>query len=72
VSLTELALVACAPLAGAPWWFPLAMLPTILLRANQYLLGFHRGDILRARRLGMGIHRVTVVALVAVNLFGGS
>ncbi|MGH3757024.1 UbiA family prenyltransferase [Actinophytocola sp.] len=71
VSLVELLLIAGAPLAGAPWWFPLAMLPTILLRANQYALCFRRRDILRARRLGIWIHRVTVVALLAVNLVGG-
>jgi 1,4-dihydroxy-2-naphthoate octaprenyltransferase len=68
VSLAELALIVCAPLAGAPWWFPLALLPTVLLRVNQYLLGFRRRDLRRARSLGMGIHRVTVVALVVVNL----
>lgn len=71
VSLAELALILAAPFAGGPWWFPLALLPTILLRANQYLLGFRRRDILRARRLGIGIHRVTVVTLVLVNLLGG-
>lgn len=70
VSLVEVALILGAPAAGAPWWFPLAMLPTMLLRANQYALGFRRRDILRARRLGIGIHRVTVVALLAVNLLG--
>lgn len=72
VSLVEFALILGAPLAGAPWWFPLAMLPTMVLRANQYALGFRRRDILRARRLGIGIHRVTVVCLLAVNLVGGS
>lgn len=72
VSLAEFALILAAPLAGAPWWFPLAMLPTMALRANQYALGFRRRDILRARRLGIGIHRVTVVCLLAVNLLGGS
>ncbi|HEX6354426.1 UbiA family prenyltransferase [Actinophytocola sp.] len=71
VSLAELALILCAPLAGAPGWFPLVMLPTILLRANQYRLGFRRLDILRARRLGGWVHRVTVLTLVTVNLLGG-
>lgn len=71
VSLAEFALILAAPFAGGPWWFPLALLPTILLRANQYLLGFRRRDILRARRLGIGIHRVTLVTLVLVNLLGG-
>jgi 4-hydroxybenzoate polyprenyltransferase len=70
VSLAELALIVTAPLAGGPWWFPLALLPTILLRANQFLLGFRRRDIMRARKLGIGIHRVTVLTLVIVNLVG--
>jgi 1,4-dihydroxy-2-naphthoate octaprenyltransferase len=70
VSLAELALIVCAPFVGGPWWFPLAMLPTILLRANQFLLGFRRRDIMRARKLGIGIHRVTVLTLVIVNVVG--
>lgn len=70
VSLVEFALILGAPAVGAPWWFPLALLPTMALRANQYALGFRRRDILRARRLGIGIHRVTVVTLLAVNLLG--
>lgn len=72
VSLVEFVLILGAPSVGAPWWFPLALLPTMLLRVNQYALGFHRRDILRARRLGIGIHRVTVVCLLAVNLLGGT
>lgn len=72
VSVAETALVLCAPFVGGPWWFPLALLPTILLRANQYRLGFGRHEILRARRLGIVIHRVTVLTLVVVNLVGGA
>jgi 1,4-dihydroxy-2-naphthoate octaprenyltransferase len=72
VSLVEFVVILSAPSAGAPWWFPLALLPTMLLRANQYALGFRRRDLLRARRLGIGIHRVTVVCLLVVNLLGGS
>ncbi|MBW4718444.1 UbiA family prenyltransferase [Saccharothrix obliqua] len=68
VSAVEIALVLAAPLAGAPWWFPLALLPTAASRLNQLRVGFHRGDVLRARKLGIHTHRITVVALVVVNL----
>lgn len=69
VSLAETALIVGAAVAGAaPWWFPFAMLPTMVLRVGQYHVGFGRGDILRARKLGMWTHRVTVVLLVVVNL----
>jgi 1,4-dihydroxy-2-naphthoate polyprenyltransferase len=72
VSLAEtLIIVGSAALGVAPWWFPLAMLPTIVLRAVQYDTGFRRGDILRARWLGIRVHRVTVALLVAVNLVAG-
>ena len=61
VSACELLLVLALPLVGGPWWFPLALLPTILLRARQLRVGFGEGDILRARRIGIDVHRVTVV-----------
>ncbi|XVS60508.1 UbiA family prenyltransferase [Actinosynnema sp. CA-299493] len=68
VSACELLLILALPLVGGPWWFPLALLPTILLRARQLRVGFGAGDVLRARRIGIHAHRVTVVALVVVNL----
>ncbi|WP_158841452.1 UbiA family prenyltransferase [Saccharothrix deserti] len=68
VSGCELLLILALPLVGGPWWFPLALLPTILLRFKQLRVGFGEGDILRARRIGIDVHRVTVVALVVVNL----
>ncbi|HWE88238.1 MAG TPA: UbiA family prenyltransferase [Pseudonocardiaceae bacterium] len=69
VSTMELLAIVGAPVAGiAPWWFPLAMAPTIVLRAVQYDLGFRRHDILRARKLGFWVHRVTVALLILVNL----
>jgi 1,4-dihydroxy-2-naphthoate octaprenyltransferase len=72
VSLTEtLIIVGSAAIGVAPWWFPLAMLPTVALRATQYYTGFRQGDILRARTLGIRAHRVTVLLLVAVNLVAG-
>ncbi|WP_433259853.1 UbiA family prenyltransferase [Actinosynnema sp. CS-041913] len=68
VSAVELALIGTAPFLGAPWWFPLALLPTAASRLNQLRVGFGRGDILRARKLGIITHRITVAALVVVNL----
>lgn len=69
LSAAEITLILGAAATGvAPWWFPVALLPTILLRLRQYDIGFRRHDIMRARRLGIRIHRCTVVLLVAVNL----
>ncbi|MGH3902582.1 MAG: UbiA family prenyltransferase [Pseudonocardiaceae bacterium] len=69
VSAVEIGLILGAPVVGvAPWWFPVAMLPTIALRALQYDIGFRRRDIMRARKLGIWIHRTTVVLLVGINL----
>jgi 4-hydroxybenzoate polyprenyltransferase len=68
VTAVEAALIVCGPWLGTVWWFPVALLPTLLLRAWQLHLAFGQGDILRARLLGIRIHRVTVVALVVVNL----
>lgn len=72
VSLTEtLIIVGAAALGVAPWWFPLAMVPTIALRAIQYDTGFRGGDILRARKWGIRAHRMTVALLIVVNLVAG-
>lgn len=69
LSGAEIVLILGAAAVGvAPWWFPIALLPTIVLRALQYDIGFRRNDIMRARRLGVRIHRTTVVLLVGVNL----
>lgn len=69
VSLSETLIIVGSALAGlAPWWFPLVMLPTIALRAIQLDTGLRRGDILRARKLGVRTHRTTVVLLIVVNM----
>ncbi|MFE6616385.1 UbiA family prenyltransferase [Amycolatopsis sp. NPDC057786] len=68
VSAVEFALIFAVPALGGPWWFPLALLPTLVSRIRQLWLGFVRGDIMRARRLGIHIHRITVLSLVVVNL----
>ncbi|HEX2301797.1 MAG TPA: UbiA family prenyltransferase [Pseudonocardiaceae bacterium] len=78
LSAAEIALILGSAATGvAPWWFPVAMAPTIAARIWQYHIGFGwgirpkgiiSGDIMRARRLGIRIHRVTVALLVGVNL----
>ncbi|MFC3453809.1 UbiA family prenyltransferase [Amycolatopsis speibonae] len=68
VSAAEFALILGVPALGGPWWFPLALLPTIVSRARQVWVGFGRGDILSARMLGIKIHRLTVLTLALVNL----
>ncbi|CAM02489.1 1,4-dihydroxy-2-naphthoate octaprenyltransferase [Saccharopolyspora erythraea NRRL 2338] len=65
-----IALVASAT-GIAPWWFAVLMLPAAALRARQFQLGFGKGDIMRARKLGFAVHRVTVVLLVVANLLAG-
>ncbi len=65
----ESALITGSTLAGiSPWWFPLVLAPVFLMRVAQLLIGFVQGDILRARRLAIHTHRVTVVLLIAAHL----
>jgi 1,4-dihydroxy-2-naphthoate octaprenyltransferase len=69
LSLAEFGIGAVASLTGvAPWWFVLLMLPTTVLRGRQYWIGFAEHDILRARRLGFQVHRVTTALLVTAGL----
>lgn len=70
LSVAEFAFGALGSLTGlAPWWFVLLMLPTTVLRAVQYRIGFSgEGDIMTARKLGFTVHRVSVVLLVLANL----
>ncbi|GGY88142.1 1,4-dihydroxy-2-naphthoate prenyltransferase [Streptomyces nitrosporeus] len=73
LSLAEFLTIAVACAVGvAPWWFVLLMLPASLLRMRQYLLGFRRGDIMRARRTGFAVHRLGVVLMVAGNLLAAA
>ncbi|GAA0272615.1 hypothetical protein GCM10009527_081310 [Actinomadura nitritigenes] len=68
----QLALIAGSAAAGAaPWWFPVAMLPLVGMRLAHLVIGF-RGDILRARRIAIHAHRVTVVLLVVADLTAGA
>jgi 1,4-dihydroxy-2-naphthoate octaprenyltransferase len=72
LSAAETALILAAPVLGvAPWWFPVAMLPVPVLRAVQYGTGMVAGQVLRARKLGIWIHRCAVLLLVAVDLVAG-
>ncbi|NDZ81081.1 UbiA family prenyltransferase [Streptomyces sp. SID10853] len=73
LSAAEFLLGAVASATGvAPWWFVLLMLPATVLRTRQYLTGFRRGDIMRARKLGFSVHRVSTVLLIAANLLAGA
>ncbi|PWW51492.1 UbiA family prenyltransferase [Actinokineospora spheciospongiae] len=73
LSLAEVALVVfAAGLGVGPWWFALALLPAVAVRVAQLRRGVGLGDVLRARKLGLLAHRVTVVSLIAVNLLGGA
>ncbi|NSC24372.1 1,4-dihydroxy-2-naphthoate prenyltransferase [Streptomyces albus subsp. chlorinus] len=62
----------------APWWFVALMLPVTALRARQYLTGFGGGggfgggDIMRARRQGFVVHRVSTVLLICAGLLHGA
>ncbi len=72
LSAAEFLIGAVASASGiAPWWFVFLMLPATVLRARQYFLGFRRDDIMRARKLGFVVHRVSVVLLIAANLLAG-
>lgn len=64
-------IIGAAVLRAAPWWFPLVLLPVMVLRSVQFGLGMVAGNILRARKLGVWIHRCAVVLLVAANLVAG-
>jgi 1,4-dihydroxy-2-naphthoate polyprenyltransferase len=69
LSISEIALIVfAAGLGAAPWWFPLAMLPSIVLRITQLRRGIGLGDLLGARLVGLHAHRTTVALLIAVNL----
>lgn len=65
-------LVAGAVVSGvAPWWFAAVLAPVAAMRLAHLVIGL-RGDILRARRIAIHAHRVTVVLLVVANLAAGA
>jgi 1,4-dihydroxy-2-naphthoate octaprenyltransferase len=69
LSAAEFLIGAVASVAGiAPWWFVLVMLPATALRARQYLIGFRGGDVMRARKAGFAVHRVSVLLLIVANV----
>lgn len=62
-------LIIVGPLTGAtPWWFPIVLTPVLAMRATHLVIGSALGDILRARRIAIRAHRVTVILLAAANL----
>ncbi|MDQ0994383.1 UbiA family prenyltransferase [Streptomyces sp. V3I7] len=73
LSLSEFLIGAVAAAAGvAPWWFVPLMLPVTVLRARQFLLGFRQHDVMRARKLGFAVHRLSTVLLIAAGLLAGT
>jgi hypothetical protein len=76
LSAAEFATGALASATGlAPWWFVLWMAPVTALRLRQYLTGFRpggEGDIMRARRRGFTVHRVTTALLIGANLLAAA
>lgn len=73
LSVSEPTLVLVVTVAGvAPWWLPVALLPTMVLRGRQLLVGLGHADVLSARRLGIHTHRTTAVALIVANLALGA
>lgn len=53
----------------APWWFAVALIPILAMRVSHLAIG-SAGDILRARRIAIHAHRLTVVLLAVANLAG--
>jgi len=69
MSALEALVIVGSSVAGiAPWWFALAMAPVLAMRTTQWVLGFRRGRILDARKLGIRTHRVAVLIFIVVNL----
>lgn len=69
LSGTEALVVLGAAAAGiVPRWFPLVLAPVLALRAYQLSQGLVAGSPLAARKLGIQIHRLGVVLLLAANL----
>lgn len=68
MTTAQVLLIAGAALTGfAPWWLAAVLVPVVAMRVTHLVIGF-AGDILRARRIAIHTHRVTVVLLAAANL----
>ncbi|GAA0934717.1 UbiA family prenyltransferase [Nonomuraea longicatena] len=69
VTTANLALIVLPPAVGwVPWWFPLVLLPVVVLRVRQYGSFLSNGNPLLARKRGVVVFRTTVVCLLAAGL----
>jgi 1,4-dihydroxy-2-naphthoate polyprenyltransferase len=68
MTTAQVLLIAGAAVTGvAPWWLAIVLAPVVAMRVTHLVIGF-AGDILRARRIAIHAHRITVVLLAAANL----
>lgn len=68
MTAAQLSLIAVAAVTGViRWWLAVALLPVLVLRVTHLVAGL-AGDILRARRIAIRTHRVTVVLLAVANV----
>lgn len=69
VHVLEPVTVGVAIAVGAvPFWFMLAMIPLYVMRFVQARFGLARGEVLRARLLGIKLHRWGVPVLIGLNV----
>lgn len=70
MTAAQILLMAGALVTGvAPWWFAVVLVPVLVMRVTHVAVA-SAGDILRARRIAIHAHRLTVVLLVVANLAG--
>lgn len=68
MTVAQVLLIVGAVVTGVlSWWFVAVLLPVLGLRAAHVVIGL-AGDILRARRIAIRTHRVTVVLLAVANV----
>lgn len=66
--LEPLTVAAAIALGAVPFWFVVPMVPLYAMRFQQARSGLVRGEVLRARLLGIKLHRWGVPVLVGLNV----